>query len=873
MRNTIIITVLLFIAVIGASIYYFSDLNGEKNNDIKPFTFLPRETFLITAFNNDAATDNVFKDFEIFEALVGKSETQRLAHLKKDVLQNSSLQPFVANSEIFLSFHPDKDKISSLLMIPSVKKMEKKDFSFLLSELKKTFTIQALDSSEYHIYSLQDGHKDSLLYIGCSRDIFFATYSKDLLAKVLEDKSPKLESRQIKYFAENKSRNTPLRAYFVHDQIKNIAQHLMRSKYGSFISLFDNLGGQSAWNLNYKNDALILSGESETEQKKENYIELFSTQSKTSQDLYQYFPESTASYLSFSLSDQDRFKEDLKQLFRKRKEREQLQTLKEQILKEKAVDIEKDLPTLLTKEFAIVEQSNQTELLFVKATHADSTHQILAKLASTASDSILRFDNSQVLYSLLGDPVKSFTRPYFVQMGDIFVFANSLQVIQEYTKSWQNKDLLIGTLGFKNFERIQGNEANITYFSRTKTASPIISRLLKQSYSATFNDKKDFGYQDFFSWSFQIAGNNGKFLSNVYGIFKSKNALGAKAEWTYAFDNRPITQPWVFNHSDTSQFILIQEQDHTLHGIHPSGKKLWSAVFSGRVVGQAQQLKDRSIILVTDKSRLYRFDPMGKPLPGFSIGLAHSPSNSPTIAAVNNQQLLFIPADNQLMVYDMDGKELENWKDKTLDGTILSTVHVLNNQVFVGTTNGHFYQFDQQGKLLKEEKIENTQFQQASAVATDNKGIAKLYAVSTNNQLFSIDFINPATKHKVADWKNKVNLTFANLGASSSPTLFAMDGKDFSAYNLTDSIPSFTYSFSHETNDAAQFFHTDKKESCIGVAVRANNLIYLFDEKGGVYDGFPLEGMPLFYYGKINYNSSNYLLAVRRDKKLYAFKN
>jgi len=874
MRNTIIITVLLFVAVIGASIYYFSDLNGDKNGDIKPFTFLPRETFLVAAFNNDAATENIFKDFEIFDALVGKEEMQRLTRLKKDILQNSSLQPFVTDTEIFLSFHPDKDKISSLLIIPSIKKMEKKDFGFLLSELKKSFTVNAVDSSEYNIYSLQDAHKDSLLYIGCSRDVFFATYSKDLLARVLEDKTPKLENKQITFFGENKGRNSPLRVYFVHDQLKNIAQQLMRSNYGQVISLFDNLGGQSAWNLNFKNDALILSGESETEQKKENYIELFSAQSKTTQELYQYFPESTASYLSFSLSSKERFQEDLKQLFRKRKEREKLQTLKESILKEKGVDIEKDLPRLLGNEFALVEQSNQTELLFVKVAHADSARQILSKLSTTATDSIQRFDTtSQLVYGWLGDPVKSFTRPYFIQMGDILVMANSLQVIQEYTRDWQRKDLLIGTLGFKNFEKIQGNEANITYFSRTKTSSPIISRLLKQPYANIFNDKKNFGYQDFFSWSFQISGNNGKFLSSIYGIFKSKNALGATAEWTYSFDNRPITQPWVFDHSDTSQFILIQEQDHSLHGIHPSGKKLWSAVFSGRVIGQAQQLKDRSIILVTDKSRLYRFDPMGKPLPGFSVGLAQRPSYSPTLATLNNQQLLFIPADNQLLVYDIDGKEVEHWKNKNLNGSILSAVQVFNNHVYVGTTSGHFYQFDQQGSLIKEEQIANSRFQQAIAISADAKGTPKLYAVDSNNQLYSMDFITAPTKHKVANWQPKVKLAFANLGASSTPTLFAIDGKEFSAYNLTDSIPSFTYSFSHETDDTPQFFNNDKKENWIGVAVRANNLVYLFDEKGVVYDGFPIEAMPMFYYGKIDYNSSNYLLCVRRDKKLYAFKN
>jgi hypothetical protein len=38
-------------------------------------------------------------------------------------------------------------------------------------------------------------------------------------------------------------------------------------------------------------------------------------------------------------------------------------------------------------------------------------------------------------------------------------------------------------------------------------------------------------------------------------------------------------------------------------------------------------------------------------------------------------------------------------------------------------------------------------------------------------------------------------------------------------------------------------------------------------------NGFPVEGQPLFYYGKINYNSDTYLLCMRRDKKLYAFKH
>src|SRR5690606_41948950 len=102
---------------------------------------------------------------------------------------------------------------------------------------------------------------------------------------------------------------------------------------------------------------------------------------------------------------------------------------------------------------------------------------------------------------------------------------------------------------------------------------------LFRSFRESFRDKKDFGYQDFYSWSIQIAGNNGHFQSSIYGVYKSKNALGSVADWTYEFDHRPITAPQVFEHSDTSQFILMQEQDHTVHAISLAGSRLWSTGF------------------------------------------------------------------------------------------------------------------------------------------------------------------------------------------------------------------------------------------------------------------------------------------------------
>ena len=91
--------------------------------------------------------------------------------------------------------------------------------------------------------------------------------------------------------------------------------------------------------------------------------------------------------------------------------------------------------------------------------------------------------------------------------------------------------------------------------------------------------------------------------------------------------------------------------------------------------------------------------------------------------------------------------------------------------------------------------------------------------------------------------------------------------------NIQDSSALFDFTFTQDIADRPQYFPVASNSYLLGIASRNNQLVYLFDEKGALHDGFPVEAMPDFYYGKIDYNSANYLLCVKRDRKLYAFKH
>lgn len=873
MRNTIITTILLFVAIIGASLYYFTNLEGEKKETLRPLTFLPKETFLIATFQNDVTTDNIFKDFEIFEAMVGRQEFEQWQTLKTKLLRHADIQPYVNGIDQYVSFHPEKETITTLFTIPTSLYIDPAKITSFIEKAASAYTVIQKDTLENRIYSLDKGIKDSIFHIVYHENIFFASFSDSLLYTVMDKHVPKLGKDEIDYFVKNNSRNSPLSIYFVHDQIPRIAEHLMRRKTGDFINLFDELDGQSAWNLSFKNDALILSGESETAQRKENYIELFSNQHKTSQTLYNYFPENTASYLSFAISDSDNFRKDLLALLKRREELAQLQAQFTEIKRNKDISFEEDIRPIFGQEFALVEQSNQTDLAFISIADSTKLDAFIASMATSVSDSIYRLDHSNIPFALYGDPLKSFTRPYILRVENILVLANYQSLLTEYRRDWKNVNLLTNTLGFKNSERIQGNEANITCFLRTGTSSSIISNMLKATYRKNFRDKDDFGYQDFYSWSIQIAGNNGNFQSNIYGVYKSKNALGAAADWMYEFNNRPITAPQVFEHSDTSQFIFIQEQDHTVHAINPSGKKLWSTVFHGRVVGEAQQLDDRSIVLVTDRNRLYRFDPDGHSLPGFSLGMDSEPTYSPTIGNMGGEQLIFIPAGRKLLVYTSGGKKVESWGDKNLDGKILFDIKVHGNQVFVGTENGHFYQFDAQGNLLKEEVIADSQFKNPIAITRLEQSQHAVYAVDTAQVSFTMDFKEEPKTYKLEQGANGSSISYFPNTEGTAYRMAIINQKHLLTKNIQDSSALFDFTFTQEITDRPQYFVDGSNSFLLGIASRKNNLVYLFDEKGSIRDGFPIEAQPNFYYGKIDYNSATYLLCVRRDRKLYAFRH
>jgi len=875
MRNTIIISVLIFIAVVVVSIFYFSDVNKEFKDTAKPLQYLPADTYMIASFRNEQTTDRILADFEPFEALLGKAAYGKLLQTKTDLLRAKGLRAHIAQENIYVSLHQDKKDLALVWTIPFHEKIKAKEFLQLLQEVHPAYKVSQEDTLKQTVFLLENQKNPLKVYLSYEDNIVFASYAKDVLLKVLDKNAFKLSNKQIEFFLKNQNANTPLSLYFTNKQISVFTKQLLSRRPSLYLSQFDSLQGETFWNMNYKSDALIFSGESNLVASDGNYIGLFTQQKPVVQKLADYFPANTASYMEYSLSDKLAFAKALDRFFTYKKEINQLESQRKNIEKNTGLN-SFDLNSLWDNNFALVELTNQEFLAFSKI-NTKQKESILEKIASLGADSIYQFDYSGIVYQSFGQPFKNFHRPYFIQIDDILVIGQNKSILQQYKKEWEAKRLLVATVAFKKQQELQGQQANITCYVDLKNAQSIIRQALQTDYAKIFQDQENYAYQSFNSWSIQLNGHDGNFVSNMYAFYKSKSAPGSTAEWTYAFDGRLTNHPWLLNYADTSKFILAQEQNHTVHAILPTGQKLWSSLFQGEILGDPIQLKDQSILL-NSNSRLYRMDTNGKTTTGFSVQLSQIATAGISLVSSGSEQKIFIPAKNGIMAYDLNGVADPQWSNLKIEGNIIGRLRVVaaNKQYYIiaGTDRGEILFFSPSARLAKIEKTSNTTNPIELIDVPDAQGSKQLQIISVaaDGLVDIIPLQGPRKQHKLPFKEQPLWVEVKNVTADQTADIVVFYKTNVEVYASLDTTLYYSYSFAQDLQHKPEFFPSEGTPFILAFAT-SNTLIYALQEHGVLRDDFPLEGLARFYYGPIQVGQkAPYLLSTKRDHRLYAYR-
>lgn len=518
MKRTIILTVFLFLVMIAVSVLYFSQLSKTQNINSRSISSIPANAALLVSINNDSTFYDLFKEYDGFRLIMGDEEISDLKALQKFTLQNPSLKEAADNQPLYFSFHPEEETIQWLLSIPL---RDQVDFTAIQTSLDSSLNITNVGEGDTSYLELEIPEIDRALYTSISAERMVLSFSESLLKRAISKSADHLSELFIEKFKSNYSDNTPLQMYVNHTQLPDLLS-VLASKTTSPLALFENLSGISTFDLNYKSDVLMLSGTMSIVPTDSSYLSLFMSQEPVSYQLKNWIPDHTALVEIFGVSDYEQFHDGISTLLEHRGEIDQLREQFRYIKSQENVVIDDELLRIWGNEFAKLTLRSGEEIGVIAIRDSLEYAQITEKISTPNADStVWRFDNSNLLYYSLGDPFKNFKRPYFTYTHGYMILANSASNINSYLDDIEAGNLLVEDEEFSEYEKLQSATANYSLFVHQKNADRTIRNNLNRIALQNYQDTDNYGFQNFYAYSFQLSGNDEQFITTLYGQFKA----------------------------------------------------------------------------------------------------------------------------------------------------------------------------------------------------------------------------------------------------------------------------------------------------------------------------------------------------------------
>ena len=520
MKTIIGITSALFIAVLSVAYLYFSNLNVKNRSNNQILSEIPSDASVIFQHQNDQSLYDIFKDYTIFDTIVGPQKKEDIHWLTNYLMSNVTLKTVMSGQKVFLSFHPSKtDSVDFLWSMQLKEKLNEEDIR-KISVSDPSNQILTFQETEQDIFLIKNKTRNRPFYFAIVKGIVRGSFNKDLLFRSLDKNSEKIDPEFIKTINEGVRKDeNALVNLFINYNRQGFLQPFFRNNLSGNFEILQSFSGFSSLSLNYKNDDLIYNGLTNILNKKNNYTRLFLNQTPVKNTIKTILPYNTSNALVYGLSSYTLFHDELSGLFKDRKELDTLNKQMGKITSETGVNPDRDLQKLWGNELSTIQLSTYENLAIIKVTNGTQMQFFLEPLSSTYSETIRKINFESLFYNYWGDPLKKYAKPFYMISDNLLILSNSPGTLQRYLKDYNSEKFLLKTESFRQFDQLVGDQSNISFILHFSNSASILKNLLKRNYAENFGNDKH-GIKDLYAVSYQLASNKDHFFTNFYTGYK-----------------------------------------------------------------------------------------------------------------------------------------------------------------------------------------------------------------------------------------------------------------------------------------------------------------------------------------------------------------
>lgn len=516
MRRPIILSIILLIGIAYVTVLYFRNLSPPGTQRTAVLNAIPADAALTFEFNNEKSFYEIFDNNQLFAAVIGGEQLSELDTLRRQLLEQPALKAFFDGQSIFVSFHPAKDKSHDVLITTSATK----NFDALVFERlpkQSGLTIKAGKSGDVKTYDIYLAALKKHFYMaGKEKGVYGGSFSKEITDAFMRY-TPKKNEQNFILLPERQTANSLANLYVNYKQLNPLFEALLQNKYSDIFKSFRVFPALGVLDLNYKSDALMFSGFTETYPKNaSSYLSLFINQQPVPNTLQNVFPSTTAYSINFAVSDAKKFKTDLSQWQAKAGLQHEKDSLFNKVKIETGVNLIPEFNRSLGKEFGVVTTRYMEKLAIVMLQDAALLKPIMSNISTMDGENTGQFNYSKLPFFLLGDAFSMFNKPWFMIIDNYLILATSKNELNSYRDSYFNRKFQGGSESYTNFNALLTERSNVSYYINFKNSQSVLKRDLNSTTYHEFENNKP-GWKDFYAASYQLSA-AGKNFYTVFGM-------------------------------------------------------------------------------------------------------------------------------------------------------------------------------------------------------------------------------------------------------------------------------------------------------------------------------------------------------------------
>ncbi len=505
MKKIYITLGILLLGVVAMAYLYFSNLNTEANANDLPLNAIAKDASIVFSFDNDQSFYEILAGQDLLQNILGETKSKNLKSIRENLMAYPEIFNQLDGQKIYIGILPGPANTVDFLISTQLKPIY--DPLKLLDYLKSQ-KIQLVKQKENYQLTFKDSTN---CFINIKDKLILISNSDVTLTQSLANS--RIDKGFISYIKTNShlSKTTLANLYINFNHIPLLLQPILNSGLTGELHIFSQQNAYAALNYNFSKEKLLFNGN--TDLNNNDYFKLFANIAEQKININNILPNKTANYTSYAIQDYTNWYNQLKELLLSRKGNEGLKKDLEQINQTYRLNIEEIFKSHFNKQFVSFQLNTGEKFGAVALKDGEKLNQLLLDLSAEYDVDIRIFKEPDIPYYFFGDPFKKFERPFYTIIDNYLVMANNASSIQSFLNSYRNGDLLIQDEDYRNLSDQLSTSSTVSFYINNKNSSQILSRNLKRSYFKQYQSKV--GLKDFDSFSYQLSGDNGRFLTNI----------------------------------------------------------------------------------------------------------------------------------------------------------------------------------------------------------------------------------------------------------------------------------------------------------------------------------------------------------------------